>query len=164
LDARDRDKVLVGFFTDSDLLPSGFRKDAKLWPEMASQTVAVSARLASLGVDLTTSVELQFASATTVTATKLVESRIVRAGDAASALDPLGANGLATALWSGIRAAESVARCIIDDDAAMMAQYEQNFLQGIASHLATQTALYASENRFPDAPFWQRRRGPWLEN
>jgi hypothetical protein len=32
-----------------------------------------------------------------------------------------------------------------------MAQYEQKFLQGIASHLATQTALYASENRFSDA-------------
>ncbi|MDO8980342.1 MAG: tryptophan 7-halogenase [Afipia sp.] len=157
-------RMLVGLFTDSDLLPPGFRKDVKLWAEMASQTTAVSARLASLGIDLTASTELQFASATTVTATKLVEPRIVRAGDAASALDPLGANGLATALWSGIRAAESVARCILHDDAAAMAHYEQRFLQGIASHLATQTALYASENRFQDAPFWQRRRGLWLEN
>lgn len=157
-------RMLVGLFTDSDLLPPGFRKDIGLWAGMALQTAAVAARLASLGIDLTTSAELQFASATTVTATKLIEPRIVRAGDAASALDPLGANGLATALWSGIRAAESVARRILYDDAGAMAQYEQQFLQGVASHLATQAALYASENRFADAPFWQRRRGPWLEN
>lgn len=157
-------RILVGLFTDSDLLPPGFRKDIKLWAEMTSQTTVVSARLASLGVDLTTSTELQFASATTVTATKLVEPRIVRAGDAASALDPLGANGLATALWSGIQAAESVARLIIHGDVAAVAHYEQQFLQGIASHLATQTALYASEKRFPNAPFWQRRRGAWSEN
>ena len=157
-------RALVGLFTDFDLLPPGFRKDVQLWAEMTSQTTAVSARLASLGIDLTTTAEVQFASATTVTATKLVEPRVVRAGDAASALDPLGANGLATALWSGIRAAESVARRILYDDAVAMVHYEQQFLQGIASHLATQTALYASENRFRDAPFWQRRRGSWLEH
>lgn len=157
-------RMLVGFFTDSDLLPPGLRKDIQLWAGMASQTTVISARLASLGIDLTMAAELEFASASTVTATRLIESRIVRAGDAASALDPLGANGLATALWSGVRAAESIARRILHDDAAAMAQYEQQFLQGIASHLAAQAALYASERRFPDASFWQRRRGAWAEN
>lgn len=156
-------RVLVGLFTDSDLLPSGLRKDVALWAALASQTTVIAARLESLGIDLAAEAAGQFASAATVTAASLVDGRIIRAGDAASAMDPLGANGLATALWSGIRAAESVAG-LVSGDRAVAARYEHQFLQGIASHLATQAALYASEHRFTDAPFWQRRRDPWRDS
>lgn len=149
-------RMLIGFFTDSDLLPQGLRKDMTVWSEMASQTAIVSQRVASLGIDLAASAQLHFAPASTVTASRLIERRIVRAGDAASALDPLGANGLATALWSGIQAAQSITGLLVQDDAVAV-RYEQQFLEGIASHLATQQAMYGSERRFVDAPFWQRR-------
>jgi 2-polyprenyl-6-methoxyphenol hydroxylase-like FAD-dependent oxidoreductase len=150
-------RILISFFTDSDLLPPGLRKSMDLWSDMASQTNVVSKRAASLGVDLATSTtQLHFAPASTVTASKLVERRIIRAGDAASALDPLGANGLASALWSGIQAAESIAGLLAQDGAAAL-RYERQFLEGIASHLATQQVMYASERRFSDALFWQRR-------
>jgi 2-polyprenyl-6-methoxyphenol hydroxylase-like FAD-dependent oxidoreductase len=157
------DRILLGFFTDSDLLPAGLRNDVNLFADMASQTSAVSARLASLGIDVTVCAQLQFAPASTVTMSKLVDHRIVRAGDAASALDPLGANGLATALWSGIQAAESVTGLLAQDYTALR-QYERQFLEGIASHLVTQSAIYASEHRFADAPFWRRRNGASLAN
>ncbi|WP_028161958.1 NAD(P)/FAD-dependent oxidoreductase [Bradyrhizobium elkanii] len=159
-----RGRMLVGLFTDSDLLPAGLRKNAGLWADLASQTTAISPRLSSLGMDLAAAPELHFAAASTVTTSDLVEPFIIRAGDAASALDPLGANGLATALWSGIQAAESVVGLLTENDGTKAVRYQQQFLQGIASHLAAQTAMYASEQRFIDAPFWQRRRGPWLEN
>ena len=152
------ERVLLGFFTDSDLLPPGLRKDVNLWADMASQTIAISARLASLGIDVAASAPLQFAPASTATMSRLVDRRIVRAGDAASALDPLGANGLATALWSGIQAAESVVGLLARDDTVSM-HYERQFLEGIASHLVTQGTMYASERRFPDAAFWRRRNG-----
>ena len=45
---------LVGLFTDSDLLPPGFRKDIKFGPRWRRRRAAVSARLASLGIDLAT--------------------------------------------------------------------------------------------------------------
>jgi len=157
-----RDRILLGFFTDSDLLPARLRNDMNLWADMASQTSAVSARLTSLGIDLAVCAQLQFAPASTVTMSKLIDHRIVRAGDAASALDPLGANGLATALWSGIQAAESATGLLAQDDTALR-QYERQFLEGIASYLVTQSAIYASEHRFPDAPFWRRRNGASLE-
>jgi len=152
------ERILLGFFTDSDLLPAGLRKDVTLWTDLASQTRVVSARLASLGIDAVAIGQLQFAPASTTTMSRLTDHRIVRAGDAASALDPLGANGLATALWSGMQAAESVAGLIAGDDTASQ-NYERQFLEGIASHLVTQQAMYASERRFTDAPFWQRRNG-----
>jgi len=151
-----RARILLGFFTDSDLLPAGLRKDMNLWADMASQTRAVSVRLGSLGIDAALAGQLQFAPASTTTMSGLVDHRIVRAGDAASALDPLGANGLATALWSGMQAAESIAGLLARDDTAFR-HYEQQFLAGIASHLLMQRAMYASERRFVNAPFWRRR-------
>lgn len=151
-------RMLIGLFTDSDLLPPGLRKNPDLWDELVSQATVVSKRAASLGIDLATSTQLHFAPASTVTASKLGEQRIARAGDAASALDPLGANGLASALWSGIQAAQSIVGLLTQDSAAAQ-RYERQFLEGIASHLATQQVMYASERRFSDAPFWQRRSG-----
>lgn len=149
-------RILLGFFTDSDLLPAGLRKERTRWSEMASRTRAISARLSSLGIDVAAGL-LQFAPASTATTSRLHDTRIIRAGDAAASLDPLGANGLATALWSGMQAAESVMGLLARDDAASK-HYEWRFLEGIASHLVTQQAMYASEHRFRDAPFWQRRR------
>ncbi|HWK93817.1 MAG TPA: tryptophan 7-halogenase [Pseudolabrys sp.] len=151
------ERLLLGFFTDSDLLASGLRRDPRLWAQMAESTIAVSQRVASLDIDLTQQT-LEFAPASTVTATRIVERRILRAGDAASALDPLAANGLATALWSGLQAADAVAGLALGQP-ALAARYEQSFLQGIAAHLSAQRSLYASECRFGDAPFWQRRNG-----
>lgn len=149
-------RILLCFFTDSDLLPAGLRQDMTLWADMVSYTDAISARVASLGIDVAACANLQFAPASTTILSGMIDRRIVRAGDAASALDPLGANGLATALWSGIQAAESVAGALARDPTASQ-RYERQFLEGIASHLVTQRAMYASEHRFPGAPFWQRR-------
>jgi hypothetical protein len=75
----------------------------------------------------------------------------------------LDANGLATALWSGIEAAESAAGLLAQDHTALR-QYERQFLEGIACYLVTQSAIYASEHRFPDAPFWRRRNFASAEN
>ena len=151
-------RCLLCFFTDSDLLPAGIRKDASLWAGMTAQTGAIAARLDSLGLHAAACGELLFAPASSVTMSHLVEHRVIRAGDAASALDPLGANGLATALWSGIQAAESVVGALAGDDTASR-HYEQKFLEGITSFLITQRAMYASERRFAGAPFWMRRSG-----
>lgn len=148
-------RSLLCFFTDSDLLPAGLRKATGLWAQMVSRTTATAARLDSLGLD-PGNVELSFAAANTAAQVTMVEPRVIRAGDAATAQDPLGSNGLATALWSGLQAADSV-MALRDDDDSVAARYEQRFLEGIESFLATQHAMYAAERRFSDAPFWQRR-------
>ncbi|WP_445488282.1 NAD(P)/FAD-dependent oxidoreductase [Rhodopseudomonas sp. RCAM05734] len=149
-------RSLLCYFTDSDLLPPGLRKDPALLRQLLSQTQAIAARLDSLGLDPTASGALSFAPASTATQVRLIEHRIIRAGDAASALDPLGANGLATALWSGIQAAESAIGLLAGND-SQAKDYERRFLEGIASFLTTQRAMYASERRFSDASFWRRR-------
>lgn len=148
-------RSLLCFFTDSDLLPAGLRKDTALWAQMVSRTTAIAARLDSLDLD-PANAQLSFAAASTAAQVKLVEPRIIRAGDAAIAQDPLGSNGLATALWSGVQAADSAIALLAGDD-SVVGRYEQRFLEGIEQFLATQHAMYAAERRFRDAPFWQRR-------
>lgn len=150
-------RMMVGLFTDSDLLPSGLSRDGRLFAGLVRAAPVAAARLESLGLDASLGDgPPQVAAAASVTVSQLVEGRILRAGDAAAALDPLGANGLASALWSGISAADA-ALALIEGDPLPARAYEQDFLQGIAHHLANQNALYAAERRFGDAPFWARR-------
>lgn len=151
-------RMLIGLFTDSDLLPARLHREPQAFAGLARRTDAIAARLESLGLDLAQVPAIQVAAASTVTGSRIVEPSIVRAGDAASALDPLAANGLATALWSGLQAADSVAGLLAGDSGAA-GRYEQTYLEGIASQLAMQRRIYAAERRFADAEFWARRAG-----
>lgn len=153
-------RMMLGLFTDSDLLPAGASRNGALWAGLAGNTRAIAARLESLGLDsVAGDAAPEIAPAASVTVSRIFEGRILRAGDSAAALDPLGANGLATALWSGINAADA-ALTLIAGDAAPARTYEQAFLEGIANHLANQKAMYGAEQRFADAPFWSRRIHP----
>ncbi|MBI5131177.1 MAG: tryptophan 7-halogenase [Rhodopseudomonas palustris] len=157
-------RMMLGLFTDSDLLPSGVAQDGALWASLAADTHAIAPRLQSLGLEcVAMRAAPAVAPAASVTVQRLIEGRVLRAGDAAAALDPLGANGLATALWSGIAAADA-ALGLVAGDADAGATYERDYLQGIAHHLATQQAMYAAEPRFAAAPFWRRRQSSFTAN
>jgi flavin-dependent dehydrogenase len=73
------------------------------------------------------------------------------AGDAAQSFDPLSSQGILTALFGGLAAAEAVLSGDVDAYAARLdtvrATYQRNRL-----------LYYATEDRWPDAPFWRRRR------
>lgn len=69
-------------------------------------------------------------------------------GDAAMGTDPLGGNGVARAL-KGVREALSSLDAPYDD-----ARAEQRF----SDYLDQRTEFYWLEHRWPDAPFWARRR------
>lgn len=151
-------RMMLGLFTDTDLLPTGVAQDGALWSGLAAGTHAIAPRLESLALDaVAADAAPAIAPAASVTVGRLTEGRIVRAGDAAAALDPVGANGLATALWSGLHAA-AAALALAKGEASAAASYERDYLQGVTHQLATQRAMYASEPRFADAPFWRRRQ------
>ncbi|RJF76227.1 NAD(P)/FAD-dependent oxidoreductase [Rhodopseudomonas palustris] len=151
-------RMMLGLFTDSDLLPTGVAQDGARWAGLAAGTHAIAPRLGSLGLDaVAAGAAPAMAPAASVTVSRLIEGRIVRAGDAAAALDPVGANGIATALWSGLHAA-AAALALIRGEAGVASTYERDYLQGVSHQLATQRAMYASEPRFAAAPFWRRRQ------
>lgn len=78
-------------------------------------------------------------------------------GDAAISFDPLSSQGLLNALFTGLAAAEAADR-YLKGEARSLFEYRQ-VIDGIANayrqHLAS---YYATEQRWPQAPFWQRRQ------
>lgn len=155
--AMPQHRVMIGYFTDSDLLPRSLSRNGAAFRALMADAAMTSARLESLGLlEMLAALPPQLSPASSVTSARLVEGLIVRAGDAAAALDPLGANGLTTALWSGMQAAQAALALIAGDPEPAHA-YEYAYHAGIANHLTAQSAFYASENRFSNAPFWARR-------
>ncbi len=78
-------------------------------------------------------------------------------GDAAAAHDPLSSQGLMVALEAGMRAARAIARCETGTDYAAWVQ------DAYARYLARWVGYYALEQRWPAAPFWQRRHALWTQ-
>jgi len=153
-------RMMLGLFTDSDLLPEGLHREGGVFVALAAETCAISARMESLALaPAFGAAPPSVVPATSTIAARVWEGRILRAGDAAVSLDPLGANGLATALWSGTRAAQA-ALALETGDTAIAHQYEHAFLEGVVNHLSAQRALYTAERRFSSRPFWARRQSP----
>ena len=150
-------RMMLALFSDSDLLPDGLSRDGRVWAGLAGCTDAVRVRLESLGLDKALDDKAPAVSAAaTCLVSRFIEGRILRAGDAAAAMDPLAANGLATALWSGVHAADA-ALALLKGDAEPARRYEKDYLLGLVRHLNSQHALYGAEQRYAAQPFWQRR-------
>ena len=80
------------------------------------------------------------------------------AGDASISFDPLSAQGLLHALFSGLAAAEAAHSCLAGDSDAVP-RYRRLMNSIYQAYRRRLDFYYASETRWPSAPFWQRRRG-----
>ncbi|MBY5163623.1 tryptophan 7-halogenase [Salsipaludibacter albus] len=83
----------------------------------------------------------------------------VAVGDAVASHDPLSSTGIAHALGTGTQAALVVANALFGDGRALAA-YQQAVRADFARHLRTHWQVHQAEARWPDAPFWARRRTP----
>jgi flavin-dependent dehydrogenase len=87
--------------------------------------------------------------------------RWLAAGDASMSFDPLAAQGLLHALFTGLAAAEVADDCLSGSGDAVP-RY-RNLICGIQQAYRRHLDFcYASESRWPKAPFWQRRTEPPL--
>jgi flavin-dependent dehydrogenase len=85
------------------------------------------------------------------------------AGDAAIHFDPISSQGLLNALFTGLAAAEASDRLLGGEDAGKTAKIYCKVLDGIDDAYAKHLDLcYGSEQRWPERPFWSRRRIPAL--
>lgn len=81
-------------------------------------------------------------------------------GDAAAAYDPLGSAGITRALGHGIAAGEAIADFLTGGAASALAGYQDRVFADFTDHVMLRHRLYASEGRWPSAPFWSGRRRP----
>lgn len=80
------------------------------------------------------------------------------AGDALASFDPLASMGIGHALSSGSHAAR-VAYDLLTSDGSLLPSYATSAAQNVQNYLALRQRHYLREGRWPDAPFWARRRG-----
>lgn len=81
----------------------------------------------------------------------------IAVGDAAAAFDPLSAQGIYKALDDGLAAAPIIAR-LAGGDASAGDEWAARAADRFAGFRAQRAHFYAMERRWPDAPFWVRRR------
>jgi flavin-dependent dehydrogenase len=81
----------------------------------------------------------------------------IACGDAALAVDPLAAQGLFHALYTGLAAAETITRYLNGEPRSLQEYAEEikNIQAVFRLHLS---AWYRIERRWQDSPFWLRRR------
>lgn len=80
-------------------------------------------------------------------------------GDAALAFDPLSSQGLFTALYTGLRGAESVMAALSGEGSLAGCRYIERLQSIRSAYLRHRSLAYANERRWPECPFWGRRHG-----
>jgi flavin-dependent dehydrogenase len=144
---------VVAFLTDADLLDRALATSA-----------GFTAALAHAGHVLPHgSVELVAGPATTAAHGARLShahgTRWVAVGDAALAFDPLSSQGIANALVTGILAAAAVDACLRGAGTEPLEAYDERLAAVWLAYETHRAEAYAGEDRWPDEPFWARRRG-----
>lgn len=75
-------------------------------------------------------------------------------GDAAVSFDPLSSQGLLNACYTGLRGAEAV----LAGSPSALAAYSERVETIYRTYLDHKASFYALEERWPERPFWRRRR------
>ncbi|GII95149.1 alkylhalidase-like protein [Sinosporangium siamense] len=79
-------------------------------------------------------------------------------GDAALTVDPVTGSGVTRALQTA-RTAATLVPALLAGDTGVLSAYENELDTTCDTYLHNRAAVYAMENRWPDALFWRRRTG-----
>jgi flavin-dependent dehydrogenase len=88
---------------------------------------------------------------------RVTNERWLAVGDAASAYDPVTAQGIVKALGDGEAAGEAIAAFLNGGGEAPLLAYQDGVFARFRDYLRLRHALYARERRWPQAPFWRNR-------
>lgn len=99
------------------------------------------------------------AEASSVELDRAAGERWLAVGDAALAFDPLSSKGISNALYTGLRAADTLLACERGDATATgaYARHQRDIHRVYREQLR---AFHAMETRWPQSPFWQHRQAP----
>lgn len=147
-------RLLLSFFTDSDLFDHQKRRNTLFWEKQLAQSMYTQKRIISAG--FSKKYDFKLVDAATIITDEIATSDFFAIGDAAACFDPLSSHGITTALWSGRKAAAAIEAIFHSEPAAFRA-YAQSFQEGMHQFLNGRYKMYSAEQRFRNSPFWQRR-------
>jgi len=145
---------LLAFHTDSDLSDAGALTPQAL-VERARKSPTLSAEIADSGTPPTGPARICAAHGTRLGVP--VGEGWLAVGDSALAFDPLSSQGLFNALYTGLMGGRALVAQLAGDDAAAPA-YESRLDEIWRAYEHHRRLFYSEERRWPDAPFWARRR------
>jgi flavin-dependent dehydrogenase len=147
---------LLAFYTDADLPSAASARDGAALLARAQGIAGLAAILAEQGfVDGTGH---SFCAANSVILAPACGPDWLAVGDAALSFDPLSSQGLFNAMYTGLAGAEAAQRHLLGAPDALPG-YQAELGRIKDAYIAHLDAWYRQEARWPDAPFWQRRRG-----
>jgi flavin-dependent dehydrogenase len=144
------DRTIAAFFTDSDLHDLHPGAAALLWDDRLGHSMLAHERL--VGTRRVSSPRV--IGCATAKASRTAGAGWLALGDAARAIDPLSSQGISWALASGL----DTASVVLDaQPVTASARYEAEWEERFQECLFTRQGYYASERRWSQALFWQRR-------
>jgi len=139
---------IVMFLTDSDLPAARDVRAPGVFARRLAQTRHVGPLCAAFGHTIGSP---RMVAADTGRLDVVCGNGWLAAGDAAVSFDPISSQGIMSAMQLGRMAAEAAVQGTLHGYAAAVdALYER--------YSAMRASIYAQERRWPDAPFWERRR------
>jgi len=147
-------KVVVFCMSDADLVKRHGRNSADEWLGLLAQTRHTKERVRGatpLGAPAVHAAHTHRLERTTGDGWLAV-------GDAATTFDPLSSQGILKSLRSGVLASYAVAD-YFKGSSLGLEKYEALASREFEDYLSARADFYGRERRWPDSPFWQRRRG-----
>jgi len=148
-----RGRRVVSLLTDADLGRRARLVDEGCWLRELERNEHVSS-LADGGELLPGAL---IRSAATVSLDRVVGDRWIATGDAAAAFDPLSAQGMTSAMRSGVLAGFAVGDMLVKQKASAVQRYAAIARVQQGSFARTHREHYAEEQRWSNQPFWRRR-------
>ncbi|XXT17509.1 tryptophan 7-halogenase [Sorangium sp. So ce429] len=145
---------LLAFHTDADLPAARAGRSAAALLDRARALPMLSALVADGGWDAASS---GYCAAHGAHLDVPVGEGWIAVGDAALAFDPLAAQGLFNALYTGLAAAETADRWLQGRSTAL-GEYADELAQVWRAYEEHLAAWYGMEQRWPGSAFWARRR------
>lgn len=147
-------KRMLAFFTDADL-PSGAALTA---PDAFVRVLAATRHIRHTAGSISAAQlgRVRRFPACSVSRRTFGGNGWLAIGDATLAFDPLSSQGMFHALYTGLRGAQAALAALNGDDTALPA-WDKRLHAIHAAYRQHLAACYATETRWPDSPFWQRR-------
>lgn len=145
--------------TEDDLIDDAASRRSEGWLSLLADTVHTKQRVADGGYVLPSAPRILRANSSRLTA--VTGDRWLAVGDAAVAYDPLSSYGIGSAVVAGYYAACAIADFFQGSPDAL-STYATIINRAYADYLLLQHQQYLSERRWPESPFWRRRRAPTL--
>jgi flavin-dependent dehydrogenase len=144
---------LVAYFTDADLTPPR-TPEATAFHHLLYRTQHVAARAEDH--PWPADAVLRRAPAHSSHLRTPTGDGWIAVGDAATAFDPISSQGILTALHTGMTAANAL-HTHLDGNPTALDAYRNSIHALLTAYRRNHRAVYATERRWTDHPFWQRR-------